>query len=170
MDALEKGKAAASTGYGGKVADIMVHASQFVHKKDGTPKMDAPSPAPFHEPDVDFLGGGEGVSFKLLKRGHKGRVEAKYFMVPKENKLSMQASKQDDEASRKRDMLKARVLQYEVESAEHQYLGGNVYMDQAKLQVIRNRPLSMEDIDRNFGSGATFVVVASFSNANLCKK
>mmetsp|Transcript_8553 Transcript_8553/g.14482 ORF Transcript_8553/g.14482 Transcript_8553/m.14482 type:complete len:97 (-) Transcript_8553:308-598(-) len=39
--------------------------------------------------------------------------------------------------------------------------GGNVYLEQTKLQVIRNRPLSMEDIDRNFGSSNGDTVVAS---------
>eukprot|EP00593_Proboscia_inermis_P011267 CAMPEP_0171306202 /NCGR_PEP_ID=MMETSP0816-20121228/16161_1 /TAXON_ID=420281 /ORGANISM="Proboscia inermis, Strain CCAP1064/1" /LENGTH=456 /DNA_ID=CAMNT_0011787623 /DNA_START=832 /DNA_END=2202 /DNA_ORIENTATION=+ len=149
MDALEKGKVAARTGTGGKLADTMVHATHFVVKKGIDNTSDV-----FEETLTgnSVLGGGEGVNMKLLKRGHKGRVEAKQLVVPVETNLAKQASKQDDEAAREKDMLKARVLQYEAESSE-QY-SANLYIDQAKLQVIRNRPLSMEDIDRNFGSSS----------------
>eukprot|EP00591_Stephanopyxis_turris_P007519 CAMPEP_0195513098 /NCGR_PEP_ID=MMETSP0794_2-20130614/4837_1 /TAXON_ID=515487 /ORGANISM="Stephanopyxis turris, Strain CCMP 815" /LENGTH=749 /DNA_ID=CAMNT_0040641027 /DNA_START=208 /DNA_END=2457 /DNA_ORIENTATION=+ len=151
MDALEKGKVAARSGTGGKVADTMVHASNFVVKKHADTTMDTPA-AENEDGATSALGGGTGIKFKLLKRGHKGRVEAKPLVVPMETNLAKQATKQDDEAAKERDMLKARVLQYEAESSE-QY-SGNVYMDQTKLQVIRNRPLSMEDIDRNFGCGS----------------
>ena len=79
-------------------------------------------------------------------------MEAKEIIVPTDTNLAKTATKQDDEAARERDMIKARVLQYEAESAEARQTGGNVYLEQEKLQVIRNRPLSMEDIDRNFGT------------------
>ena len=95
------------------------------------------------------LGGMEGISFNLLKKGNKGKMEAKQFFVPKDTNLAAVATKQDDEAERERNMIKARVLQYEAECADS---GGNVYLDQEKLQVIRNRPLSMEEIDKNFGT------------------
>ena len=96
--------------------------------------------------------GKQSVSFQLLKKGNKGRVEAKELIVPSDTNLAKRATKHDDEAAREHDILKARVLQYEAESAENEMTGGNVYLEQTKLQVIRNRPLSMEDIDRNFGS------------------
>ena len=80
------------------------------------------------------------------------REQAKEIIVPTDTNLAKAASKQDDKAARERDMIKARVLQYEAESAEAQFSGGNVYLEQEKLQVIRNRPLSMDDIDRNFGT------------------
>ena len=147
MEAIEKGKIAARTGSGGKIADNMVHASHFVGKKNDNASASGGDVTNIAK---TALGGGDGVDFKLLKRGHKGRVEAKHIIVPRETNLARQATKQDDEAAREKEALKARVLQYEVESAESQY-SGNVYMDQTKLQVIRNRPLSMEDIDRNFG-------------------
>merc|ERR1711957_946609 len=126
----------------------MPTASQFIRKKslecgsnvdtdDGAPQV--------------TLGGGAGMTFKLLKRGHKGRVEAKNLVVPSVTNLAKMATKQDDEAAKERDMLKARVLRYEAESAEQLY-SGNVYMDQTKLPEVRNRPLLMEDIDRNFGN------------------
>jgi len=83
------------------------------------------------------------------KKGNKGKMEAKQFFVPKDTNLAAVATKQDDEAERERNMIKARVLQYEAESADS---GGNVYLEQEKLQVIRNRPLSMEEIDKNFGT------------------
>ena len=100
------------------------------------------------------LGGGAGISFHLLKKGHKGKMEAKEIIVPTDTNLAKAAGKQDDAAARERDMIKARVLQYEAESAEAQFSGGsgNVYIEQDKLQVIRNRPLSMDVIDRNFGT------------------
>ena len=76
-------------------------------------------------------------------------MEAKQLFVPKDTNLAAVATKQDDEAERERNLIKARVLQYEAESADS---GGNVYLEQEKLQVIRNRPLSMEEIDKNFGT------------------
>lgn len=138
MDALEKGKA---TSRGGKVADTMPTGSQVIRKKPGDTE-NAPAFA---------LGGKAGISFQLLKKGNKGKMEAKQFYVPADTNLAAVATKQDDEAARERDMIKARVLQYEAESAEADLTGGNVYLEQEKLQVIRNR-LSMEEIDRNFGT------------------
>jgi regulator of nonsense transcripts 2 len=144
MDALEKGK---STSRGGKVSDSMVSGSQFIKKKQSDTATSA-------LPNI-ALGGMEGISFNLLKKGNKGKMEAKQFYVPKDTNLAAVATKQDDEAARERDMIKARVLQYEAESAVSE---GNVYLEQEKLQVIRNRPLSMEEIDKNFGTtGGTLV-------------
>ena len=138
MDALEKGK---STSRGGKVSDTMVSGSQFIKKKQSdTTTASVPNFA---------LGGMEGIKFNLLKKGNKGKMEAKQFFVPKDTNLAAVATKQDDEAAREHDMIKARVLQYEAESAVSD---GNVYLEQQKLQVIRNRPLSMEEIDKNFGT------------------
>jgi len=153
LEAVEKGKIAARAGTGGKVAANMVHASQFVGKKaqyeTTSTAMKAGSPAEGEEATTTVLGCG-GVALKLLKRGHKGRVEAKQLVVPEDTSLAQRALKHGDEEAKERDLLKSRVLQYELESSEQS--SGNVYMDQAKLQVIRNRPLSMEDIDRNFGT------------------
>lgn len=138
MDALEKGKSASR---GGKVSDNMVSGSQFIKKKQSD-STTAPVP--------NFaLGGMEGISFNLLKKGNKGKMEAKQFFVPKDTNLAAVATKQDDEAARERDMIKASVLRYEAESA---ISDGNVYLEQEKLQFIRNRPLSMEEIDKNFGT------------------
>jgi len=137
MDALEKGKAVSR---GGKVADTMPTGSQVIKKK-----QDADNAAGF------ALGGKVGVSFQLLKKGNKGKMEAKQFFVPSDTNLASVATRQDDKAAKERDMIKARVLQYEAESAEAELSGGNVYLEQEKLQVIRNR-LSMEEIDRNFGT------------------
>jgi len=144
IDALEKGKVAARTGSSAKVSDTMPSASQFVRR----PTTEFSEP---HNESLMTLGGETGVTFKLLKRGHKGRVEAKKIVVPSATNLAKMATKQDDEAAKERDMLKARVLRYEAESAEQLY-SGNVYMDQTKLPEVRNRPLLMEDIDRNFGN------------------
>jgi len=161
MEALEKGKIAARTGCGGKVADTMVHASQFVGKKvaDFTNPTTTSTPAPGSNPGASCvtLGGKNGVSFKLLKRGHKGKVEAKYIAVPSDTNLARVATKQDDEAAKERDILKARVLQYEAESTD---IDGDVYMldstsGHERMNQQRNRPLSMEDIDRNFGGSAS---------------
>jgi len=138
MDALEKGK---SNSRGGKVSDSMVSGSQFIKKKEADTSENAIANT--------ALGGMEGISFNLLKKGNKGKMQAKQFFVPKDTNLAAVATKQDDEAAKERDMIKARVLQYEAESADS---GGNVYLEQEKLQVIRNRPLSMEEIDKNFGT------------------
>jgi regulator of nonsense transcripts 2 len=145
MDALEKGKNTARTSAGGKVADNMPSGSQFIRKKPPeASKLDDDEP-------VLALGGQEGVSFQLLKKGNKGKMQVKQFVVPLNTNLAKRATKQDDDAAKERDLLKARVLQYEADSAE-QGSGGNVYLEQDKLQFIRNRPLTMDDIDRNFGS------------------
>jgi regulator of nonsense transcripts 2 len=139
MDALDKGKAIAR---GGKVSEHMPTGSQFIKKKSTETTAEGPTMA---------LGGKEGISFQLLKKGNKGKLEAKQFVVPTDTNLALVATKQDDEAARERDMIKARVLQYEAASAEAGP-GGNVYLEQEKLQSIRNRPLSMDEIDRNFGT------------------
>lgn len=142
MEALEKGKNAVR----GQVADTMPSGSQFIKKK-------SPDAAPeIQGAQAVALGGKEGVTFQLLKKGNKGKMEVKQLIVPVDTNLAKLATKQDDEAARERDLIKARVLRYEAESAESEYAGGNVYLEQEKLQVIRNRPLSMEEIDKNFGT------------------
>lgn len=142
MDALEKGKNTARTAIGGKVADVMPSGSQFIRKKPGEAESSG-------EP-MRALGGQEGISFQLLKKGNKGKMEAKSFVVPSDTNLAKRATKQDDEAAKERELLKARVLEYEAESAEGG--GGDVYLETEKLQVIRNRQLTMEDIDSSFGT------------------
>jgi len=144
IDALEKGKNAARAAAHGKVADYMPSGSQFTRKKQAE--------IPESENSAVALGGAEGVSFQVLKKGSKGKVEAKQIVVPKDTNLAKIASKHDYAADREHDIIKARVLQYEAESAEQEHSGGNVYLEQTKLQFIRNRPLSIEDIDRNFGT------------------
>ena len=121
VDALEKGKIAARTGATAKVSDTMPSASQFVRKK----AMALESVSDVEYGSQVALGGETGMSFKFLKRGHKGRVEAKQLVVPTDTNLAKVASKQDDEAARERDMLKERVLRYE-RSSEQAY-SGNVY-------------------------------------------
>lgn len=135
MDALEKGKASARTGTGGKVSSQMPAAPEFVAKKPGADqtRVEDNSQNP-------FVGEG-GISFKLLKKGNKGKMEEKQFFVPSSTNLAHRATKQDDEAAKERDFIKARVLQYEAESALLDDAGGNLYLDESKLQVIRNRPL-----------------------------
>lgn len=143
MEALEKGKNTARAASHG-IADYMPSGSQFIRKKQ------VDTTATETEGPTVALGGQEGVSFQLLKKGNKGKVEAKQIVVPNDTALATRALKYDDTADREHDIIKARVLQYEAESAEQEH--GNVYLEQTKLQVIRNRPLSMEVIDRNFGT------------------
>ena len=146
IEAIEKGKVTARTGVGGKVSSQMPAAPQFITKKpagDHVPHLPE-SESSTASPSIDE----EGMTFKLLKRGNKGKQEEVQLIVPKNTNLARRATKQDYAAARERDLLKARVLQYEAESAD---AGGNVYLDEAKLQVIRNRPLTIETIDRNFG-------------------
>jgi Up-frameshift suppressor 2 len=142
LDAIERGKNTSRK----LVADIMPSGSQISKKKglDPTPAEAASLP-----PMAVALGGKEGISFQVLKKGSKGKVETRDLVVPKDTNLAVAATKKGDEAARERDVIKQRVLQYEAESA---YAGGNVYLEQEKLQVIRNRPLSLDDIDRNFGT------------------
>jgi regulator of nonsense transcripts 2 len=150
MEALEKGKSAARGATGGKVADNMISGSQIIKKKpvDLSRAIDNP---PAGGP-ILTLEGGAGITFQLLKKGNKGKVEAKEIIVPADTNLAKAATKQDGEAARERDMIKARVLRYEAESAEARSAGGNIYLENTRLQEIRNRPLSIDDIDRNFGT------------------
>ena len=135
MDAIEKGKVTSKSG-GAKVSSQMPVAPQFASKKAG-PADDAESPF-----------GADGMAFKLFKRGNKGRQEEVQFVVPKDNSLAQRATKQDDEAAKERELLKARALQYARDSAE---AGGNVYLDERKLEVNRNKKLTMETLEKNFG-------------------
>ncbi|GKY98843.1 hypothetical protein MPSEU_000840300 [Mayamaea pseudoterrestris] len=148
MDALEKGKNLSRK----QVAELMPSGSQIstIKKKtlDPTPAESLALPM---SSTVNALGGKMGVNFQLLKKGNKGKIEIKSLIVPSDNKLAQIASKKDDEAIRERDAIKQRVLRYEAESANAEFTGGNVYLEQEKLVKIRNR-LSMDDIDKNFGT------------------
>jgi len=146
MDALEKGKVT-SRATGGKVSSQMPAAPQFIAKKTGEQSQSVDSETAAMSPLVS----GEGITFKLFKRGNKGKQEEVQLIVPKDTNLARRATKQDDAAAKERDLLKARVLQYEAESRESAYAGGNVYLDETKLQVIRNRPLTMETLNKTFG-------------------
>lgn len=148
MEALEKGKVTARTGAGGKVSSQMPSAPQFIAKK---PAGDQIHSVEGESSAVSPFVGGEGITFKLFKRGNKGKQEEVQLVVPKDTNLARRATKQDDAAAKERDLLKARVLQYEAESRESADAGGNVYLDDTKLQVIRNRPLTIETINKNFG-------------------
>lgn len=142
-EALEKGKVSARTGASGKVSSQMPAAPQFIAKKTIAEENEAGD----NNVNVPF-GGGEGMSFKLLKRGNKGKMEEKKLVVPKSTNLARVATQIDDEAAKEHDLLKAKVLQYEADSND---AGGNVYLDETKLEKNRNRKLTMEVLDKNFG-------------------
>ncbi len=148
MEALEKGKVTARTGAGGKVSSQMPAAPQFIAKKPAGDQIHSVESEPLA---VSPLFGEEGIAFKLFKRGNKGKQEEVQLIVPKDTNLARRATKHDDAAAKERDLLKARVLQYEAESRESADAGGNVYLDESKLQVIRNRPLTIETITKAFG-------------------
>jgi len=146
VEAVEKGKIAARTTTFAKVSDAMPTASQFVRKKAVANEL---------RNDVNFpaqitLGGELGMSFKFLKRGHKGRLESRQLVVPRTTNLAKIASKQDDKVAQERNLLKEHVLRYE--RSFEQVSSGNVYINQANLPHVCNRPLLMHDIDRNFGN------------------
>lgn len=153
MDALEKGKVTSRSG-GGKVSDNMPVASQLIIKKPAASSSaaDPDVPVAATTPAPMALAGPQAMSFQLLKKGHKGKAETKELYIPTDTNIARAANKQDDEAARERDMLKEQVLRYAAESAEQDAAGGNVYMEQSKLQKIRNRPLTNEAIDNAFGS------------------
>ena len=150
MDALEKGKSASRK----VVASDMISGSQVVKKKapESQPKADTNEPPSTKMPSFAPNSNKSGVTVQLLRKGNKGKVEAKELVVPMETNLAIAATRKDAAAARERDEIKLRVLQYEADSAEAELTGGNVYLEQEKLQVIRNKPLSIEDIDRNFGT------------------
>merc|ERR1712238_115840 len=90
MEALEKGKVAARSATVGKVADNMPSGSQIIKKKSNDMIGSSSGPAM-------TLGGGQGICFQLLKKGNKGKLEAKEIMVPADTNLAKVATKQDDE-------------------------------------------------------------------------
>jgi len=139
VDAMEKGKSLSRK----VVGDSMPSGSHVVRKKpsEGSKSVGSVESNPMLD----------GVSFQVLRRGNKGKISASEVVVPVDTNLAKVATKQDDEAARERDVIKQRVLDYEAKSGS-QFAGGNVYLEQEKLQVIRNRPLSMADIDKNFGT------------------
>ena len=77
MDALEKGKNSARTGAGGKVSSQMPAAPHFIPKKPSTDQK---------QPELESLQnpfvGEAGISFKLLKKGNKGKMEEKESVNP----------------------------------------------------------------------------------------
>jgi regulator of nonsense transcripts 2 len=146
MEALEKGKSASRK----HVGDSMITGSQIIKKKPNEASKSVDTGA-FPGTGV-ALGGEVGISFQVLKKGAKGKVEARELVVPKDTKLAQVATRQDDEKARERDVIKQRVLKYEEQSAEAEFSGGNVYLEQERLQINRNKTLSMEEIDKNFGT------------------
>lgn len=145
MDAIEKGKSTSRK----QVGDSMISGSQISKKRTETLKG---SSEPGETAVGTALGGGAGISFRVLKKGNKGKVEARELVVPVDTNLAMVATKQDDAKARERDVIKQRVLTYEAKSAEAEVTGGNVYLEQDKLQRNRNKTLSMDTIDKNFGT------------------
>jgi len=148
MDALEKGKTQAnSVGGSRKMADNMIHAKNIVGNKttEGNKATD-------DDATTSTLSGTTGVAFRLIKMGHKGRVESKQIVVPEKSTLAKTASKTDDAGLREKEAIKARVLQYSVESDRAGYMGGNVYMEQDRLKANRNKTLTMGEIDKQFGN------------------
>jgi hypothetical protein len=156
MEAIEKGKVTSRK----QVDDSMISGSQIMKRKptdssklttsaynnvastysnvDATP---SPSIA---------LSGGTGISFQVIKKGNKGKIELKELVVPADTNLAVAATRHDDAAAKERDEIKQRVLRYEAQSESS--TGGNVYLEQGRLERNRNRPLSMEVIDKNFGT------------------
>jgi regulator of nonsense transcripts 2 len=55
---------------------------------------------------------------QLLRKGTKGKVEAKELLVPMETNLAIAATRIDSAKARERHKIKLRVLQYEADSAE----------------------------------------------------
>lgn len=143
MEAIEKGKITSRK----QVGDSMISGSQTIKKKASD--LLKPSADPSTPCTGLALGGEAGISFQVLKKGSKGKVEAKELVVPVDTNLAMLATRHDDAAARERDEIKQRVLRYEAQSESS---GGNVYLEQDRLQRNRNRPLSMEEIDKNFGT------------------
>jgi regulator of nonsense transcripts 2 len=142
MEAIEKGKNTSRK----QVGDSMISGSQVVKRKttsDSKTTSEAPTAGV-------ALGGEVGISFQVLKKGNKGKMEVKELVVPVDTHLALAATRHDDAAARERDEIKQRVLRYEAQSESA--TGGNVYLEQERLQRNRNRPLSIEEIDKNFGT------------------
>lgn len=53
--------------------------------------------------------GGSGVSFKLLKRGNKGKMEAQEVVVPAATSLAAQVSRNEEANREESSIIKARV-------------------------------------------------------------
>lgn len=58
------------------------------------------------------------MSFKLLSRDNKGRVEARQLLVPQDNPMAQKVMKAEEELRLEKQRLKERVLQINQMSAE----------------------------------------------------
>jgi regulator of nonsense transcripts 2 len=148
MEAIEKGKVTSRK----QVDDSMISGSQIMKRKPSdSSKFTSSTQNPDLPPNTSIaLSGGTGISFHVIKKGNKGKIELKELVVPVDTNLAVAATRHDDAAAKERDEIKQRVLRYEaqIESTT----GGNVYLEQGRLERNRNRPLSMDDIDKNFGT------------------
>ena len=61
------------------------------------------------------------VSFKLLSRDTKGRVEARQLLVPEESPMALKLLASEEQEREERERLRARVLQYDALSEEEEY-------------------------------------------------
>ena len=148
MEAIEKGKVTSRK----QVDDSMISGSQIMKRKPSDSSKFASSSynTEPHPSTSVALSGGTGISFQVIKKGNKGKIELKELVVPVDTNLAVAATRHDDAAAKERDEIKQRVLRYEAQSESS--TGGNVYLEQGRLERNRNRPLSMEDIDKNFGT------------------
>ena len=148
MEAIEKGKVTSRK----QVDDSMISGSQIMKRKPSdSSKFTSSSYNTDVAPNNNIaLSGGTGISFQVIKKGNKGKIELKELVVPVDTNLAVAATRHDDAAAKERDEIKQRVLRYEAQSEST--TGGNVYLEQGRLERNRNRPLSMDVIDKNFGT------------------
>jgi hypothetical protein len=68
----------------------------------------------------------QGVAFRMLKKGNKGRLEAQNLVVPTESSLGVQAQRSSRKgAESDAAIIKAKVLQYVSEREERTKLVGH---------------------------------------------
>ncbi|CAN0053333.1 unnamed protein product, partial [Choristocarpus tenellus] len=97
------------------------------------------------------LTGGQGVQFKLIKRGNKGKLEAQQMVVPEDTSLGAQVHRNEEASREESHIIKARVLAYEANmeamSMAEEFGGVPPPEDyQNFIPQIYNAPLRAEDL------------------------
>jgi regulator of nonsense transcripts 2 len=88
--------------------------------------------------------GGEGVAFKMLKRGAKGKLEAQAVFIPQDTNLAAQAQRHSTKESDEREIIKARVLQYEADQHALEAARSRGDIAAEPLPMMRNAPITAE--------------------------
>jgi regulator of nonsense transcripts 2 len=142
MDYIDRGKAVSTN----KLSESMVHSRNFGSVKKAAAEGEG-------EASSGGGGGGNMMAMKLLKRGHKGKVETTEFVVPNNTTLAASAVRTDNNSAIEKEELKRRVIKYADEAASANNGAGVYGLAEERLRKNTNqsRRLESDEIDKQFG-------------------